>query len=393
MSNWDDFNRLINDVTYPWSGTGVNYEYAYDRYGNRWNQTLNQLCNQGVSVCIKFDQYNHVTGGPLSYDAAGNVINDGNHTYTYDAANHLTGVGGGGTTASYAYDGSGQRVAKTVNGTTVQDLYDLSGHVVTEENAAGQWNRGEVYAGGQHLATYRSDKTYFSAVDALGTERMSATVDQTSNESCMNLPFGDDLTCTGTAVGEVSPLHFTGKERDTESGNDYFGARYNSSAMGRFLSPDPSMGSVALRNPQTWNRYAYALNNPLNAVDPDGLDCVYIDNDSGQMAGFNRGDCDNSTTASANSGYYFDGTVSTIYTTTGDTSGQVVGVQGTSDETGGDLYQTNPAGLSFGQPNASVSTSGMDTTINTWGNYSQTTQFNHGTHPFRDNNPRRHRIG
>jgi RHS repeat-associated protein len=258
-------------VTYPWSGTGVNYEYAYDRYGNRWNQTLNQLCNQGVSVCIKFDQYNHVTGGPLSYDAAGNVINDGNHTYTYDAANHLTGVGGGGTTASYAYDGSGQRVAKTVNGTTVQDLYDLSGHVVTEENAAGQWNRGEVYAGGQHLATYRSDKTYFSAVDALGTERMSATVDQTSNESCMNLPFGDDLTCTGTAVGEVSPLHFTGKERDTESGNDYFNARYMASSMGRFLSPDPSNLSVDFWLPQTWNRYTYGLNNPLTMVDKNGL--------------------------------------------------------------------------------------------------------------------------
>jgi RHS repeat-associated protein len=281
VSNWDDFNRLINDVTYPWSGTGVNYEYAYDRYGNRWNQTLNQLCNQGVSVCIKFDQYNHVTGGPLSYDAAGNVINDGNHTYTYDAANHLTGVGGGGTTASYAYDGSGQRVAKTVNGTTVQDLYDLSGHVVTEENAAGQWNRGEVYAGGQHLATYRSDKTYFSAVDALGTERMSATVDQTSNESCMNLPFGDDLTCTGTAVGEVSPLHFTGKERDGESGLDYFIHRHYASTMGRFMQPDPAgMMAVDIGSPQTLNRYTYVLNNPLSLVDPFGLDCAYL-NSSG----------------------------------------------------------------------------------------------------------------
>jgi YD repeat-containing protein len=69
-------------------------------------------------VCIGFDANNHVTGGILTYDAAGNVINDGQHTYTYDADNHLTQVGGGGTTASYVYDGSGRRVAKTSTGTT-----------------------------------------------------------------------------------------------------------------------------------------------------------------------------------------------------------------------------------------------------------------------------------
>ncbi len=79
----------------------------------------------------------------------------------------------------------------------------------------------------------------------------------------------NELTTTLSVCS--SSYLFTGKERDTESGNDYFGARYNSSAMGRFLSPDPSMGSVALRNPQTWNRYAYALNNPLKFVDPTGM--------------------------------------------------------------------------------------------------------------------------
>ncbi|MDE1155561.1 MAG: RHS repeat-associated core domain-containing protein [Acidobacteriaceae bacterium] len=179
---------------------------------------------------------------------------------------------------------------------------------------------------------------------------------------------------------------YTGKERDTESGLDYFGARYYGSSMGRFQSSDPSgMAFTSLSNPQSFNMYSYVQNNPLINVDPDGLDCVYIGGD-GTMTGFNRGDCDNSTTEKANSGYYFDGTVNTIYTTTGDTSGQVVGVQGTTDD-GNSLYQSNPAGLSFGQPNSSVSTSGMDTAINTRGDYSQTTQFNHGTHPYRDNNP------
>ena len=53
---------------------------------------------------------------------------------------------------------------------------------------------------------------------------------------------------------------FTGKERDTESGLDYFGARYYGSSMGRFMSPDPLGGHM--ENPQSLNKYAYALNNP-----------------------------------------------------------------------------------------------------------------------------------
>jgi len=62
----------------------------------------------------------------------------------------------------------------------------------------------------------------------------------------------------------------TGKERDAESGNDYFGARYYASAMGRMMSPDPNMERVYRANPQTWNRYSYVLNNPLGMVDPTG---------------------------------------------------------------------------------------------------------------------------
>ena len=68
-----------------------------------------------------------------------------------------------------------------------------------------------------------------------------------------------------------SQFHFTGKERDGESGNDYFGARYYASSMGRFLSPDPLLNSGHPENPQTWNRYAYVLNNPLRSTDPTGL--------------------------------------------------------------------------------------------------------------------------
>jgi len=82
-------------------------------------------------------------------------------------------------------------------------------------------------------------------------------------------------TCATTAYDSVS--RFTGKERDTESGNDYFEARYYSSSMGRFMSPDWSakvmpVPYAKLDNPQSLNLYAYVGNNPLTRVDLDGHD-------------------------------------------------------------------------------------------------------------------------
>jgi RHS repeat-associated protein len=70
---------------------------------------------------------------------------------------------------------------------------------------------------------------------------------------------------------------FTGKERDSETGLDYFGARYFSSAQGRFTSPDPTfLNILKVVNPQRWNLYGYGLNNPLKYVDPDGQEAIAI---------------------------------------------------------------------------------------------------------------------
>jgi RHS repeat-associated protein len=71
-----------------------------------------------------------------------------------------------------------------------------------------------------------------------------------------------------------APGSFTGKERDTESGNDYFGARYYASSMGRFMSPDEPFADFDPNNPQSWNLYGYVRNNPLTNTDPDGNGCV-----------------------------------------------------------------------------------------------------------------------
>lgn len=78
---------------------------------------------------------------------------------------------------------------------------------------------------------------------------------------------------------------YTGKERDAESGLDYFGARYMSSNMGRFMSPDPVIITPErLANPQELNLYAYVANNPLRFIDPTGevLQCAGDDKSRGQ---------------------------------------------------------------------------------------------------------------
>jgi RHS repeat-associated protein len=63
----------------------------------------------------------------------------------------------------------------------------------------------------------------------------------------------------------------TSKERDNETGLDFFEARYYGSTQGRFTSPDPLLSSGMVVDPQSWNRYSYVLNNPLVLIDPDGL--------------------------------------------------------------------------------------------------------------------------
>jgi RHS repeat-associated protein len=96
------------------------------------------------------------------------------------------------------------------------------------------------------------------------------------------MPFGEEL---GSGVGGRTPgmgfsvsdgirQKFTSKERDVETGLDYFGARYFASNQGRFTSPDPLSASARPENPKTWNRYVYVLNNPVRLIDPNGLEEV-----------------------------------------------------------------------------------------------------------------------
>ncbi|HEV2287919.1 MAG TPA: hypothetical protein VGR81_03095 [Candidatus Acidoferrales bacterium] len=212
---------------------------------------------QPDNLRISVTTANQIDG--YSYDAAGNLMNDGSHSYYYDAEHHLAQVDGTegwcqsntGTaaTACYTYDAEGRRVRRTVPGSGITDdyLYDLAGNYITQVSGTGWWIRGELYAGGRHLGTYENDlstpTTFFNHTDHLGTERVETNVSGSSCETITSLPLGDGLNISGSC--DPSAKYFTGKERDWESNLDNFGARYNSSQVERFMIPDPFGGQAA----------------------------------------------------------------------------------------------------------------------------------------------------
>jgi len=211
---------------------------------------------------------------------------------------------GSATYTQYIYDAEGRRVAKgsgtslsrgaptTANGFTLSSQYllDQSGHQASELGATGNWVHSNFWEGGRLTGTYTSTGLHFAIADPLGTKRVQAVVTSSGTGApelnCLSLPFGNNVgntllsNCVAVGSGgtDATEHHFTGKERDAESGNDYFGARYYASSMGRWMSPDwsktPSGVPYAiLSNPQTLNLYSYVLNNPLTHFDPDGHAC------------------------------------------------------------------------------------------------------------------------
>jgi len=232
-----------------------------------------------------------------SYDAAGNLRFDGMNAIAYDAENRVCAVRNvNGTVTQYLYNADGQRVAKGYSrsgaGMVCPALGDFapsekyilgpSGEqitkLVTQPDGSDQWQHTNVYASGQLIATYDQEGSqqllHFDGSDLLGTRRVQASASGTVELSFSNLPYGDGFTPAGSGQ-DATQHHFTGKERDTESGLDYFGARYYASTMGRWMSPDWASIPVAIpyadiNNPQSLNLYSYVKNNPLIGKDADG---------------------------------------------------------------------------------------------------------------------------
>jgi RHS repeat-associated protein len=203
-------------------------------------------------------------GGPSADfgDGAGNMTSDGLCSCTYSAENQQTTAG----SVTYTYDGDGRRVKKS-SGTLY--FYGLNGEVLRENNFGDSSATEYIYFGGKRLARWDSAsgiKLYFQ--DHLGSSRV--LTDLTGNRCCDGDfgPYGKEVAYITVCTQNYK---FTGKERDVETGNDYFGARYYRYSVGRFISVDPvAMSSAKMADPQRLNMYTYARNNPLKYIDPVG---------------------------------------------------------------------------------------------------------------------------
>ncbi len=310
--NWgftyDSLNRLEAGNSSSGSYNNQHICWAYDSFGNRTAEILQtgacpssessvtptatyNIANQVTSASGMGAAAGYTFSATYSYDAAGDVTGDTTNQYLYDAEGRLCAVANvkfGNSMIGYLYGADGTRVAKgsissmscdpTVNHfTTISDyILGPSNEQLTEldmdqNQGVMAWQHTNIWAGGKLLGTYDADGTHFYFDDPLGTRRAQTDSAGVLERTCPSLPYGNAEGCSPTPTEHL----FTGKERDTESGLDYFGARYYASSMGRWMSPDwadkpEAVPYSSLENPQSLNLYGYVLNNPLSKADPDG---------------------------------------------------------------------------------------------------------------------------
>ena len=291
---YDAVNRLWTFAETGSTGTqtyNTNQNYNYDSFGNRW--LTSSWIAPGMSgqtpTSDAFTNNQWGLNGVNGYDGAGNQtsIAGVNRTFYYDGENRqiMAVIGNPSTATTYNYDGEGRRVQKITTSGTTTYVYDAMGHLAAEYGGSST-SAGRVYL----------------SVDALGSTRLVTDASGNPTEQYDYAPFGEELTqgidgrvalystnqypTTPDAVTEK----FTSKERDAETGFDFFDARYYSAAQGRFTSPDEFKGGFLdaftgqaafqpgplpyadLSDPQTLNKYSYVRNNPLRYIDPTGHD-------------------------------------------------------------------------------------------------------------------------
>ncbi len=201
--------------------------------------------------------------------AAGNVTNDGVHSYGYDSENRIVSVDGG-STASYAYDHQNRRYKKTIGSTVTHYVWQGSKVLAEHNGSTGAVLIDYVYSGSRLIAKVASGSTQYFLSDRLSTRLVLDSGGNVSGRQA-TLAFGEDFGESGTQEKH----HFTSYERDGESGLDYAVNRQYSQNVGRFNRVDPVRGSMG--NPQELNRYAYVQGDPVSRSDRLGLISSAVD--------------------------------------------------------------------------------------------------------------------
>ena len=238
----------------------------------------------GTTSCtpstIGVDAATNRLGSPVTYDASGNVMAWGGSSYTWNRLGQMLTTTGTGINRNYVYTADGERVLdrNTLDNTRSLWIRDLDGRVLREygRSTAGawSWSKDYVYRDGQLATIVTPMAVRHVHLDHLGSVRRmtdgALKLLLVTGASRDFYPFGMEAT----AATETERMRFAGHQRDTfgTAGQtddlDYMHARYYSPIVGRFLSLDPVRGNPS--QPQSWNMYSYARNNPLKYVDPTG---------------------------------------------------------------------------------------------------------------------------
>lgn len=246
--------------------------YDYDLYGNRYQKQARNSGNPILQHWVEDNAFDPLTNrfrAGVTYDDAGNVISDmrfRNQAFQYDANNRQkqTSKQDGTESVVSVYDGTGQRVATMANGqVTVVMVYDVTGSLAAEYEQSGTTGGGTQYVMGDHQGSTR--------VVMMSDGRLSRHD---------YLPYGEEFLVAGVGLRTTGQGYdrkdgvrkrYAGMEEEDTPGISHTLWRKLDSYTGRWTSPDPYGGSMEVTSPQTFNRYTYASNDPVNQADPTGL--------------------------------------------------------------------------------------------------------------------------
>jgi RHS repeat-associated protein len=275
--DYDSLNRIAHAYTTGTSSAATNWgaTYTIDPWGNMYNVgpytgRVNQPPGPSTSATAK----NQLLG--FGYDIAGNLNTNGSATYVYDAENRITSAVG----MTYRYDGNGERVVKctgTYPSCSSATLYwkGMGSNPLAETNWSGTLNSEYVFFNGKRVARRDANgdvRYHFS--DHLGSADVVTFPTGAIQSESDYYPYGGEVVVTAGS-GTPNRYKFTGKERDSETGFDYFGARHYYGNIGRFITPDWAAKATTVPyadfgDPQSLNLYGYERNNPVVKPDLDG---------------------------------------------------------------------------------------------------------------------------
>jgi len=257
-----------------WARTTVDEVYAYLPGSNQLNQITRNITLGSTTTHLRLN-YSYGTTGNIGTVVTTNLGTSVATTriLSYDSFNRLKSVADNGVTkGSYTYNAYNQRVSKTATAGTTYFLYDFDGNLLAEVDGTGAVKVEYIYSGGQIVARVdNGSDLYFYHNDRLGSPKMVSKVVGSGHVAVWEAtytPFGQALVNNNTGI--VSNLRFPGQYYDAETGLHYNYNRYYDPGTGRYVTADP-IGLGGGINP-----FNFTSNNPVNKVDPLGLDAIVI---------------------------------------------------------------------------------------------------------------------